>query len=324
MRSGSFAVTALPDLHPTVDDQVDPRNVGALVGDQVKRGVGDVLGLAKTAEEGPRFHLAPELGVIEFALVELVSMNPGETELTRMPCSLPSMASWRVIPMSADLLVVCANDGSNLKLSDPLREAMFKTTPWVALGWPRCAGEVVHQVDLVASGRPQSSSLKSSSLLKWERCQVVQHVDTPEAAERQLDEPVALRGITDSARLQRHHLSARSFDHVERLLGGLDGHVAADNQAPSRAKVKAVARPMLPPVPVMTQTFPASRPAISLMTIGCRGLLFRVCHTHSVGVLGTSRKYQWMTSRAGPASGPAQSRKSSVTTASAVVGTAPA
>jgi hypothetical protein len=37
--------------------------------------------------------------------------------------------------------------------------------------------------------------------------------------------------------------------------------------------------------------------------------------------LGTSRKYQLMTSRAGPACGVAQSRKSSVTTASAVLGT---
>ena len=60
-------------------------------------------------------------------------MKPGETELTRIPCSLPSIASWLVIPMIADLFVVCANDGSSLKLRDPLRDAMFRTTPWLAL-----------------------------------------------------------------------------------------------------------------------------------------------------------------------------------------------
>jgi len=40
--------------------------------------------------------------------------------------------------------------------------------------------------------------------------------------------------------------------------------------APSRANVRAVARPMLPPVPVMTQTFPASRPTISVTCLSRR------------------------------------------------------
>ena len=56
-------------------------------------------------------------------------MKPGEIELTRMPCSLPSSASWRVIPMIAALLVVWASAGRSLKLRDPFSEAMFTTTP---------------------------------------------------------------------------------------------------------------------------------------------------------------------------------------------------
>ena len=56
-------------------------------------------------------------------------MKPGEIELTRIPCSLPSSASWRVIPMIAALFVVCASDGMDLKLRDPFSEAMFTTTP---------------------------------------------------------------------------------------------------------------------------------------------------------------------------------------------------
>jgi hypothetical protein len=47
--------------------------------------------------------------------------------------------------------------------------------------------------------------------------------------------------------------------------------------APSRANVRAVARPMLPPVPMMTQTFPASRPAISAIIIAALLLLPLAC-----------------------------------------------
>ena len=80
-------------------------------------------------------------------------MKPGEIELTRIPCSLPSIASWRVIPMIAALLVVWANDGRSLKLRDPFREAMFKTTPLAGLEVGPCGtGEVEHQVDLVPAG----------------------------------------------------------------------------------------------------------------------------------------------------------------------------
>ncbi len=59
-------------------------------------------------------------------------MKPGETELARIPCSLPSSASWRVMPMIAALFVVWASDGRSLKLSDPFSDAMFRTTPRLA------------------------------------------------------------------------------------------------------------------------------------------------------------------------------------------------
>ena len=47
----------------------------------------------------------------------LLSIRPGEIELTRIPCSLPSIASWRVIPMIAALFVMWAIAGRFLKLS---------------------------------------------------------------------------------------------------------------------------------------------------------------------------------------------------------------
>ena len=52
--------------------------------------------------------------------------------------------------------------------------------------------------------------------------------------------------------MQRDHLTARRADYLDDLGRRPD--------APSRANVSAVARPMLPPVPVPIQTFPASRP----------------------------------------------------------------
>ena len=66
-------------------------------------------------------------------------MKPGEIELTRIPCSLPSRASWRVIPMMAALFVGWASDGRSLKLSDPFSEAMFTTTPRLAFSWGHAA-----------------------------------------------------------------------------------------------------------------------------------------------------------------------------------------
>jgi hypothetical protein len=66
-------------------------------------------------------------------------MKPGETELTRIPCALPSMASWRVIPVIAALFVMWAIAGRFLKLSDPFKEAMFTTTPRLAFNWGQAA-----------------------------------------------------------------------------------------------------------------------------------------------------------------------------------------
>src|SRR3954462_11333788 len=64
--------------------------------------------------------------------VALLSISPGEMELTRMPCSLPSNASSRVMPTIPALFVGCDSDASCLKLSDPFSEAMFTTTPPLA------------------------------------------------------------------------------------------------------------------------------------------------------------------------------------------------
>src|ERR1700722_9396093 len=60
----SEAATHLPDLHAAVDNQVDARDVRALVGDKVERRVGDVFGRAETSEEGPRCHPVAELSII--------------------------------------------------------------------------------------------------------------------------------------------------------------------------------------------------------------------------------------------------------------------
>ena len=69
----------------------------------------------------------------------MLSIKPGEIELTRIPCSLPSSASWRVIPMIAALFVVWDSDGRSLKLSGPFSEAMFTTTPRLAFRWGHAA-----------------------------------------------------------------------------------------------------------------------------------------------------------------------------------------
>ena len=108
--------------------------------------------------------------------------GPGEIELTRMPCSFPSIASWRVIPMIAALFVVWA----------------------IAGRWNECRRAWAARL-YSTSIRPNSLTARSTSL------------------------------------------------------------------APSRANVRAAARPALPPVPVMMQTFLASRPAISVDSVSFSG-----------------------------------------------------
>jgi hypothetical protein len=118
-----------PDLYAAIDYEVDARYVGALVGGEVQRSVRNVLRLTEPPEERPVAHLAAKLLVFQLPSSQLVSMKPGEIELTRIPCSLPSRASWRVIPMIAVLFVVWASDGRSLKLRHPFSEAMATTTP---------------------------------------------------------------------------------------------------------------------------------------------------------------------------------------------------
>src|SRR5882724_10949320 len=71
-------------------------------------------------------------GSLSWSRVALLSIRPGEIELGRIPCSRPSIASCRVIPMIAALFVVWAREGRILKLRDALRDAMFTTTPRLA------------------------------------------------------------------------------------------------------------------------------------------------------------------------------------------------
>src|SRR6266481_4694799 len=49
-----------PDLHPAVDDDVDARDVRALVGGQKQREVRNVFRLTQAAQERPLDHLASE------------------------------------------------------------------------------------------------------------------------------------------------------------------------------------------------------------------------------------------------------------------------
>src|SRR6266481_4095441 len=71
--------------------------------------------------------------------VWLVSIKPGEMEFARIPCSRPSIASCRVIPMIPALAVVCASEPSLLKLMRPLSDAVFTTTPWLAFRYGHAA-----------------------------------------------------------------------------------------------------------------------------------------------------------------------------------------
>ena len=73
-------------------------------------------------------YLAAE--VLGAGVFDLVYTGVGSlSELTRMPCMLPSIRSWRGVPRIPALFVVCASEAMFLKLSCPFSEAMFTTTP---------------------------------------------------------------------------------------------------------------------------------------------------------------------------------------------------
>ena len=167
---------------PTGRHEVDTRHVGALVGRKEQRDVRHVLRLAEPAKQCPVPHRAAPLLVASSSGSRCFRSGPGEIELTRMPCSFPSIASWRVIPMIAALFVVWA----------------------IAGRWNECR-------------RARAARLYSTSI-------------------------------------RPNSLTARST-----------------SLAPSRANVRAAARPVLPPVPVMMQTFLASRPAISVDSVSFSG-----------------------------------------------------
>src|SRR2546421_8764540 len=84
-----------PDLHPAVDDDVDARDVRALVAGQEQREVRHVLRLTQTAQERPFDHLAREPACLpssRWARFAPLSIRPGQIELTRMPSSVPPIA----------------------------------------------------------------------------------------------------------------------------------------------------------------------------------------------------------------------------------------
>src|SRR2546423_13974024 len=72
-RPKNLSGTWSPDFHSAVDDDVDARDVRALVGCQEQREVCDVLGLTQTAQERPFDHLAGESAC---ALLEMGSVRP--------------------------------------------------------------------------------------------------------------------------------------------------------------------------------------------------------------------------------------------------------
>ncbi len=78
------------------------------------------------------------------------------------------------------------------------------------------------------------------------------------------------RWIAELARVQRHHVAACARTNSTVAAAGSTVTSQPTTDAPARANVRAVARPMLPPVPVITHTFPASRPAISAPCPGSR------------------------------------------------------
>src|SRR6476646_11763366 len=69
----SAGIRASPDLHPAVDDDVDARDVRALIGGKEQREVRDVFRLTQTAQERPFDHRASESAC---AVFEMGSVRP--------------------------------------------------------------------------------------------------------------------------------------------------------------------------------------------------------------------------------------------------------
>ena len=160
-----------------------------------QRDVRHVLRLAEPTQERPLAHLRdPNSSSSSSPRVALLSIKPGEIELTRIPCSLPSIASWRVIPMIAALFVVWASDGKQLEAERAVQGGHVHDDAAAGLQVrPGGAGEVEDEVDLVL---PRGSPVLVGEVLEPVEVrpggEVEQHVDPAELAHRQLDELRAL------------------------------------------------------------------------------------------------------------------------------------
>jgi hypothetical protein len=108
-------------------------------------------------------------------------------------------------------------------------------------------------------------------------------------------EPIEVR----HGRVVEEHVDAAKRAHRkvdQRLAFGraVDVQIAANDRPPSPAKAKAAARPMLPPVPVMTQAFPDNLGDIRIPPRPFGGFPSWVGYTPASDVtLGTSAKYQY-------------------------------
>src|SRR4051795_2233899 len=189
--------------------------------------------------------------------------------------------------MIAALFVVCARDGNSLKLSDPFSEAMFTTTPCVAFRCGHAArGRESTRSTSSLRAAAQSSSVTSSSQLKWVFAARLNRTST---------RPNSLTAsstsfVQSAGSLSRHGCSDTILPPAARTIStGPSAGSTTPSQpttfAPSAANARAVARPMLPPVPVTMQTFPASRPANSAASVRRGGAQLGVGDADLVGVL---------------------------------------
>src|SRR5205807_4303485 len=153
-------------------------------------------------------------------------------EFARIPCSRPSIASCRVIPIIPALAVVCASEPSVSKLMRPLRDAVFTMTPWLAF---RCghAARVRKNTRSISSRRSRfhSSSVMSSKPVEVRHGGVVeQHVDPAVGAYGELDQRLTVGRFGQIAWLHGAHRSAVGADHCSGGSRGGDVYIAADDR----------------------------------------------------------------------------------------------
>ena len=137
-RSRYRGWTLIPVTRPSFRrrHEVDAGHVRALVGGEEQRDVRHSSG-CRTGPGGPS-RISRQTFVLQLP-ASLLSMKPGEIELTRIPCSLPSSELARH-PDDRRLVRRVGQRRESLKLSEPFSEAMFTTTPWLAFSAARRRG----------------------------------------------------------------------------------------------------------------------------------------------------------------------------------------